>query len=139
LTEQVQVDDVEGDEVRVEQQSRLHGIPYLKQFSIFFLKIIFNPNPHCLWIKRSFFIKKREKVLDDLAKYFFSFQKSLHKNAIFNKLFMILFTFLLSKSSGLKRKRTPLPPPPHTALCRGWGSSGSFQPGTVSFVMAVKQ
>jgi hypothetical protein len=33
---------------------------------------------------------------------------------------------------------TLLPPPP-TGLCRGWGSSGSFQPQAVALVMAMKQ
>jgi hypothetical protein len=34
------------------------------------------------------------------------------------------------------------PPPfplPLTGLCRGWGSSGSFQPQAVALVMAMKQ
>jgi hypothetical protein len=30
-------------------------------------------------------------------------------------------------------------PLPLTRLCRGWGSSGSFQPQTVALVMAMKQ
>jgi hypothetical protein len=32
----------------------------------------------------------------------------------------------------------PLPPSP-TGLCRGWGSSGSFQPQAVALVKAMKQ
>jgi hypothetical protein len=31
------------------------------------------------------------------------------------------------------------PPPSPTGLCRGWGSSGSFQPQAVALVMAMKQ
>jgi hypothetical protein len=32
----------------------------------------------------------------------------------------------------------PFPLPP-TGMCRGWGSSGSFQPQAVALVMAMKQ
>jgi hypothetical protein len=46
--------------------------------------------------------------------------------------------FLLSKSSGDVEVAPPLPPPP-TGLCRGWVSSGFFQPEALALVMAMKQ
>jgi hypothetical protein len=87
------------------------------------------------------------------AKYYFLFEMKMQKkyrnkllvSGVYNKknvtcnvLLMIMhvqLTFLLSKASG--RKHPPPHPPP--VLCRGWGSTGSFQQQAVALVMVLKQ
>jgi hypothetical protein len=78
---------------------------FIQKIIAFFIGLIFNPNPHWLWTKRSF--KKQNYVLDGIVKYFiylFFYIKNVsqniaanffvswvfHKNVIFNKLFMMV-------------------------------------------------
>jgi hypothetical protein len=86
------------------------------------------------------------------AKFFFESQKCLAKNLnklfvseVFIKHFQYAFDDYLSVTHVFIKQifralelAHPFPLP-LTGLCRGWGSSGSFQPQAVALVMAMKQ
>jgi hypothetical protein len=55
-----------------------------------------------------------------------------------NKSWMVEAKYFF-KIKNVSVELVPTSPLPLTGLCRGWGSSGSFQPHAVALVMAMKQ
>jgi hypothetical protein len=78
-----------------------------------------------VWIKQNVF-KKQKCLAKNLTNFFVS--EVLIKNVIFGWLLMRSVTHVFIKQIF---RAVELAPPfllPLTGLCRGWGSSGSFQP-----------
>jgi hypothetical protein len=65
-----------------------------------------------------------------------------HKNVIFNEILECNLRFYEANLEGL-RESSPQKPltlsPTVLCVCRGWGSSDSFQPEAVTLVMAWKR
>jgi hypothetical protein len=84
------------------------------------------------------FLKYQKCLAKYLSKLFclIGFTEKRKFQCVFDDKLSVTYVFI-KEIFRAAEEATPSPLPP-TVLCRGWGSSGSFQPEALSLVMAIK-
>jgi hypothetical protein len=93
------------------------------------------------WMSQAIYFFKIKNASQNILTSFFVSRVS-KKNVIFSVLYddNVSATHVFMKQIFRTAEKAPPSPshPPPTVLCKGWGSSGSFQPPAVALVMVLK-